>query len=1568
LRKRSTASSPVPLRTETARTPDAAPSDGLYRIFLEEKHKLIHKWHHYFAIYERHLRRLKNRPIRMLEIGVYHGGSLQMWKTYFAEGSQIFGLDINPECKRHEEANISIFCGDAADEKFLREVVAQTGPLDLIVDDGGHTAVQQINAFKALYSHVREDGIYLVEDTHTSFWQDYIDTPDQSTFLQFAQHRTADLHEWTGDPARFGGFSRRPAERKEPTPASEFCRTTGSIHFYDSVVVFEKTRRAEPWHEMIDRPRSLQEERDEIDLQLAEMRRQIDSQNAQAQSLRDELERSHARAAELAAELADVGRKAADTERERDGALATVEKQAKDIAALTEAVAQRDGALATVEKQAKDIAALTEAVAHREAALATLNTVLDETDAELRIVRARAAAREGELLQLNAQAAQRERELRRLNAEAAQREGELRRLDAEAMHRQGELLRVNAEAADREGELRRRVDALVEAIAARDGELAGLRRIAASTTWRMTAPLRRAAGALPSGLKLQIRRLLKLIWWILTPWRLPARLRFLRARSEAAAVTRQAQAAPAAAPAPPVATELPAQEPPPQASSAEMDTLARSGLFDENFYRSSNPDVTDFGLSALHHFVTVGAGEGRDPNPLFDTDWYVATNPDVGTSGLNPLVHYLQIGTQRGADPSPRFDTSWYLQTYTDVAQAGVNPLRHYLHHGLKEGRRPNGADLVPRPVTYAEMRCLKMPVVPGQAALFVSHSPGGRLKPHVRHYLRALRDNGISVSLIVATDYPFVDMDAELEGLLDGLFIRQNSGYDFAAWAHVLREVPQFYAVDTLYLLNDSVIGPLNEGKFRDVIRRIRGSAADFVGLTDNYELQWHVQSYFLALKHRALPAFEDFMDEVMVFPDKENVIHEYEVPLASFLRGKGLACEVLFPARERRNQTIGGWRGLIESGFPFVKVAAIRESGDSESWHDVVGAEGYDPALAEAAVKASTSGVPDEHRRVMPPEAARPVEDDFCIAIPSPLRGSDFAGLGRIAVVCHLFHTDLAVEIRSYLKNIPFAHDLYLSVDSAGKYEQVARVFDRWAPGKVDIRVVPNRGRDVAAKLIGFAEVYDEYEFVLHIHTKKSPHHSALRDWRGYILSTLLGSQEIVESILSLFLASDRIGLIAPQHFEPTRNWINWGGNFDRASDLAAQLGVRLSRGAALDFAAGSMFWARTAALKPLLRLGLTFADFEPEPAPVDGTLAHTLERLYFYGCESSGLDWVKVGRPEFFEHGTRIADVSTSSELEAYLARHVVRLSEGIIPARTIPPTPVDSSPPRLIGALQRQVLGGFSPAGENRRVAIGIVTFNNSPEDIRRIVSSGQVALNEARAASGSAIWVKDNGEPSALPADAGIELRRVASTGNVGFGAGHNAVMRDAFASGAEVYVATNPDGMFHPFCIRDVLRLLDNVDDCALVEAAQFPVDHPKVFDERTLRSPWASGACLAIPRKIYEQVGGFDETFFMYCEDVDLSWRVRAHGFDVITCPTAMFVHQVTNRTTGPDKLRMTYEAGILLARKWKSRRFERWATRELAALGFAPPAKQPTTVPDAWRAVADFEHRFSFSETRWV
>jgi cephalosporin hydroxylase len=129
-------------------------------VFRHHVGRRVDKWRHYFDIYDRHFDRFRGKRVRVLEIGVDHGGSLQLWKRYFGPDSQIVGLDIDPRCAEYAENQIAIHIGNQADVALLKSL----GPFDIVIDDGSHRLQDQLASFEALWPSTRS--VYLIEDCH----------------------------------------------------------------------------------------------------------------------------------------------------------------------------------------------------------------------------------------------------------------------------------------------------------------------------------------------------------------------------------------------------------------------------------------------------------------------------------------------------------------------------------------------------------------------------------------------------------------------------------------------------------------------------------------------------------------------------------------------------------------------------------------------------------------------------------------------------------------------------------------------------------------------------------------------------------------------------------------------------------------------------------------------------------------------------------------------------------------------------------------------------------------------------------------------------------------------------------------------------------------------------------------------------------------------------------------------------------------------------------------------------------------------------------------------------------
>jgi cephalosporin hydroxylase len=202
--------------------------------FRANQGRVIYKWMHYFEIYHRHFAPFRGKPITVLEFGVFHGGSLQMWKSYFGPRTRVIGVDINPMCARFGEKDIKIVIGDQEDRAFLRRLAQEYGPFDVVIEDGGHKMDQQINTFEEIWPAVSEGGVFLIEDLHTSYWPTYDGGyRREGTFIEYAKNLIDQQNAWH-------------SHNKTEFDVDEYSRTIRGMHVYDSIIVFDKGAVAPP--------------------------------------------------------------------------------------------------------------------------------------------------------------------------------------------------------------------------------------------------------------------------------------------------------------------------------------------------------------------------------------------------------------------------------------------------------------------------------------------------------------------------------------------------------------------------------------------------------------------------------------------------------------------------------------------------------------------------------------------------------------------------------------------------------------------------------------------------------------------------------------------------------------------------------------------------------------------------------------------------------------------------------------------------------------------------------------------------------------------------------------------------------------------------------------------------------------------------------------------------------------------------------------------------------------------------------------------------------------------------
>jgi len=225
------------------RATDALPvaEGGLAHLFFTTPN--VHKWLHYLSVYEDVLRHLVGRQIRFLEIGVAGGGSLEMWRRYFGPAATIVGIDTEAACRQfdHPKRNIDVRIGKQQDVAFLRAIIDELGPFDVIVDDGSHLTSHMIESFRFLFLHgLADGGVYLAEDTHACYWTLFRTGP--VSFVDFAKGLVDLMHAHYQDVTGWEVFRFGSDQRRSTFTVPLLTLLLERVEFYDSLVVLHRAK------------------------------------------------------------------------------------------------------------------------------------------------------------------------------------------------------------------------------------------------------------------------------------------------------------------------------------------------------------------------------------------------------------------------------------------------------------------------------------------------------------------------------------------------------------------------------------------------------------------------------------------------------------------------------------------------------------------------------------------------------------------------------------------------------------------------------------------------------------------------------------------------------------------------------------------------------------------------------------------------------------------------------------------------------------------------------------------------------------------------------------------------------------------------------------------------------------------------------------------------------------------------------------------------------------------------------------------------------------------------------
>lgn len=516
------------------------------------------------------------------------------------------------------------------------------------------------------------------------------------------------------------------------------------------------------------------------------------------------------------------------------------------------------------------------------------------------------------------------------------------------------------------------------------------------------------------------------------------------------------------------------------------------------------------------------------------------------------------------------------------------------------------------------------------EAVVLLAHwDPENIVDPYVLHMAEQLRLLGKKVVLCSAS--PLAVLPQKMD-CFAAIVCRTCPGYDFTSWKAAFEAFPSLYDAREVTLCNDSVFAPV--GSYVPVYQKMASISCDFWGMTYSHEVMPHMQSFHLVLREKTLrhPAFKRFMAAIAA-NGKRNVAVGYEARFSLWLELHGLRAGCYRPYNLLTKIAINPivrWKKCLRDGIPLLKRELFKAEGRITAlpaWQDEMEKYNYPARLINDyfhRIGLDTSSVlcPGKRSTAWPPSVFaryRPLR------LPQEEAGEETL---RTAAIVHCYYPEVFPVLQGYLHNLPSTTHIYISTDTGEKRELIQQQLGAMHFSRAEVRICPNKGWDIAPFLAGFGDIIPQYDLICKVHAKVSSH--VIKDrsayWRELLYGSLLGDRRHVRQILRLFADSPELGMLVPPSlpYYP----VGMGENTKILLSLLQKMEVLVSPEEAIDFPVGSMFWARSAALQPLLDLRLGFADFgDTDPKRRDKTLAHAIERAFLFSCCKAGYVWGRI-----------------------------------------------------------------------------------------------------------------------------------------------------------------------------------------------------------------------------------------------------------------------------------------------------------------------------------------------------
>ncbi len=489
-----------------------------------------------------------------------------------------------------------------------------------------------------------------------------------------------------------------------------------------------------------------------------------------------------------------------------------------------------------------------------------------------------------------------------------------------------------------------------------------------------------------------------------------------------------------------------------------------------------------------------------------------------------------------------------------------------------------------------------------------------------------------------------------KFEAFTDQIFVRDNVGFDVWAYKEAMEQIgwEKLDAYDEIVLMNYTMVGPVYP--FADMFAKMDKEDVDFWGITQFFKtdddpfgtmpdgyIPDHIQSHFIAVRKSLCNSdvFHDYWDNMPMITGYLDSVSRHEARFTKYFEEAGYKWSVYVDAEDYRglsNQPAVGMAAemVIEKKCPMFKRRSFMQDYNVVL-NESCGQEAmllYD--YLEKHTDYDTDLLWDNLLRV---ENLADLKRNFqwnYVLSGDTSKKPGIAAEKKLALVMHIHFPELIEACKNYASAMPDTADIYITTNTEEKKKLIEESFATLPCNKLDVRVVPNKGRDVGPFLVEFADSFEQYDYICHVHDKKAGQvkpGSIGTSFAYKCFENTLKSKTYVENVIATFEEHPRAGMLVPPPPNHADYYITlgleWGSNYGNTVKLAEELGIDVSIREDKEPIAGlgSYFWIRKEALRPVFAKKWTYDDFPDEPVADDGTLLHAIERIYPFAAQSAG-----------------------------------------------------------------------------------------------------------------------------------------------------------------------------------------------------------------------------------------------------------------------------------------------------------------------------------------------------------